>query len=71
MPTILGLPQQNAPAIILAILHERMDILERLKSRLGLLKFACDGLRKLIRLTSYSAAAFASLIADSTESNAL
>lgn len=31
---IFCLPQQNAPAIILAILHERMDILERLKSRL-------------------------------------
>lgn len=31
---IFCLPQPNAPAIILAILHERMDVVERLKSRL-------------------------------------
>lgn len=31
---IFCLPQHNAPAIILAILHERMDVLQRLKNRL-------------------------------------
>ena len=33
--TIFCLPRPNAPALILAVLHERMDILARLKSRLG------------------------------------
>lgn len=28
------LPQDNAPALILAILHERMDIISRLQERL-------------------------------------
>ena len=32
---IFCLPRPNAPAIILAILHEQMDILARLKSRLA------------------------------------
>lgn len=32
---IFCVPQPNGPALILAILHERMDILARLKSRLG------------------------------------
>ena len=31
---IFCLPQPNAPAIILAILHERMDVVKRLKHRL-------------------------------------
>lgn len=31
---IFCLPQQNAPAIILAILHEKMDVVARLKHRL-------------------------------------
>lgn len=31
---IFCLPRPDAPALILAILHERMDILDRLKSRL-------------------------------------
>ena len=31
---IFCLPQQNAPALILAILHERMDLVSRLKHRL-------------------------------------
>lgn len=31
---IFCLPQQNAPAIILAILHEKMDMIARLKHRL-------------------------------------
>lgn len=31
---IFCMPRQNAPAIILAILHERMDMLTRLKGRL-------------------------------------
>lgn len=32
---IFCMPQKNAPAIILAILHERMDILVRLRNRLN------------------------------------
>jgi toxin ParE1/3/4 len=32
---IFCMPQENGPAIILAILHERMDLMVRLKSRLG------------------------------------
>jgi len=32
---IFCLPRPEAPAIILAILHERMDMITRLKSRLG------------------------------------
>jgi len=32
---IFCLPRSDAPALILAVLHERMDILDRLKSRLG------------------------------------
>ena len=32
---IFCLPRPNAPALILAVLHERMDILAHLKSRLG------------------------------------
>lgn len=32
---IFCLPQQNAPALILAILHERMDVVARLKHRLS------------------------------------
>ncbi len=32
---IFCLPQENGPAIILAILHERMDVVARLKNRLG------------------------------------
>lgn len=32
---IFCMPRQNAPAIILAILHERMDMLARLKKRLS------------------------------------
>jgi toxin ParE1/3/4 len=31
---VFCLPRKDAPALILAILHERMDILVRLKSRL-------------------------------------
>ncbi len=31
---IFCMPRSNAPAVILAILHERMDIISRLKSRL-------------------------------------
>lgn len=31
---IFCLPKQNAPAVILAILHERMDVVARLKHRL-------------------------------------
>ena len=30
------LPRQKQPALILAILHERMDLMNRLKERLGL-----------------------------------
>jgi toxin ParE1/3/4 len=33
---ILCLPQQDAPALIIAILHERMDLIERLKRRLDM-----------------------------------
>jgi plasmid stabilization system protein ParE len=29
------LPRQGQPALILAILHERMDLMTRLKGRLG------------------------------------
>ncbi len=32
---VFCLPQPGAPAVILAILHERMDIIARLKRRLG------------------------------------
>lgn len=32
---IFFMPQPDAPALILAILHERMDIVARLKSRLS------------------------------------
>jgi plasmid stabilization system protein ParE len=32
---IFCLPRPDAPALVLAILHERMDIMARLKSRLG------------------------------------
>jgi toxin ParE1/3/4 len=31
---IFCLPRQNTPALVIAILHERMDIITRLKSRL-------------------------------------
>lgn len=31
---IFCMPRQNAPALILAVLHERMDMLARLKGRL-------------------------------------
>ena len=31
---IFCLPQQDAPVLIIAILHERMDLIERLKRRL-------------------------------------
>jgi plasmid stabilization system protein ParE len=31
---IFCMPRANAPALILAILHERMDVMERLKNRL-------------------------------------
>lgn len=33
---IFCVPQTNGPSIILAILHERMDMLARLKSRLAI-----------------------------------
>ena len=33
---IFCVPRPDAPAVILAILHERMDILARLKSRLAI-----------------------------------
>jgi len=33
---IFCVPQSGAPAFILAILHERMDVLARLKSRLAI-----------------------------------
>jgi plasmid stabilization system protein ParE len=31
---VFVLPRENAPAVVLAILHERMDIIARLKARL-------------------------------------
>ena len=33
---IFCLPRENAPPLIVAILHERMDLMVRLKERLGL-----------------------------------
>ncbi len=32
---VFCLPRSDAPALVLAILHERMDIVTRLRSRLG------------------------------------
>jgi len=33
---IFCLPRENAPSLIVAILHERMNLMERLKERIGL-----------------------------------
>jgi toxin ParE1/3/4 len=33
---IFVLPRKNSPAVVLAVLHERMDVMERLKERLTL-----------------------------------